>query len=595
MQENVKVQQSFPIFRSQGSELSNELSHFVNADFELRIIQAEIYRQLSHLMIYDESNNILYNSKDLQQSDFVRTEERGVMILRLPSGNYTIRLKIDGQFTNTAIRLDRNKTCVIGEIENYLRSHMVDQYIELPKLFSSVPLDGSVGYASTFDYYVYAAKEISAINTLAVDNFPNNSGLFIFFRYPNADIFQKKCKGKTYWSKFTLYDSRNRIVARFPVGTSESRFSNLENGAELGYLGFSAQLPQGLYFIKYRGKDSRTIPVYVYPNWYTQVFMMVEKEPLFGTLKVLLDKNKRFDSKNILHSYVDICLSKLQNGDYTIDDELMEMIAYGKYKSPMLGLLGAFIYLKGNQQGYDERFKLIVDNLQDKILSDSSNSQDIYALNFLKYQRFGTTLYQDVKKNTNGTPMFRVAYDAIREAASIHRWVIPMNSLNDRVAENQCFDSPFNTYKTIKYQRFKVAGKTDKKQVGISENLKNSIEAFMDRYSIWDNYKSNYPIQILLDSGDREELTMETIKLKASLKREPTPLPDMVNETNLVNYTSYDDRLRELLKSPDTIGRIGVQVAQMLLDHGAASERLIAEKLNLPISTIKRIRDKFKI
>lgn len=567
--------------------------HIVGKDFKLTLLRGLIYRYLSEVMIFDDSNTVHYNSDKFSEDNSLNEIQGGVMVFILPRGVYTVRITVDGQFTDTRIDLDKDINCVVGEVEYWHRNEKIDYYLEAPKLFSAVPLDGDIEYASTFEYYVGAATDWSERDTFFVNNNSEKCGLFIFLRYPSADIFRNKFDRRTYWSKFKLYDSRNRIVTKFPKGTSEDPDMKFEYNEDLGYLGFSAKVPPGLYFLKYTGKDKRTIPIYVYENWYTQVFMMLEEEPLFGSLKVLLSNDRRFDSKNILHSYVDICLSKLQNEDYTMDEELIDLIAANKFDSPILGLLGAFIYLKSNQNRSDWRFEIIVRNLQRKILSDSNNSQDIYALNFLSYEHFGKTLDGSVMKNTEGTPMFRIAYDVIRRAASIYDWVIPVDSLNDRIAENQYFDSAFNTFKTIPQRRFKIAGKYKGSKV-------NKVEMIEDEWRVIEKSlppiftQGSYSLQTLLESDEPYDLLSERMVIENREYNKALP-PDFVREPNLTNYSYKEQHLKDLLKNPKIIGRVGFQVASLLLEHGNLSNRFIANRINLPISTIKRVRDNFEM
>lgn len=383
------------------------------------------------------SNVTIFNNKFERVVTPVNNEDSFYRIYRLAAGNYTVRIEISGQIADSEVVITSDKICTAG-----FRDQNDAQVLKLPPLYSSALLKDVTHYESSHEYYLLPAVRISEINTYGNQITANiNSGLFIFLRYPTKEIYQKSGNSRTFWERFRLYAQSGKEVARFP--------RNCNTDETNGSLGFSANLYPGLYFFVYSDdrENTRTIPLYIYEGWYTQFFMTVLNQPLFGSIRIFLSEQKRFNPLAEYNVYTDVCLCKLQNNDYSLDENLIRHIASGKFEFPMLGLLGAYMYLKSKETGNDNLFRTIVQNLQLKILRNS-DSPDILALNLLSYKHFEQTTTGNTRislMQIAGTPMLRIAYNIICESAAEHPWLINENNLNDYIAEHQALDSPFNT------------------------------------------------------------------------------------------------------------------------------------------------------
>ncbi|MGE8376689.1 MAG: hypothetical protein ACN6PN_00010, partial [Sphingobacterium sp.] len=518
----------------------------------------------------------------------------GCFIFRLPPGNYKIRLIIDGQFTDNDIHLDHDMRFVFGEPEQSLQG--LFYVLRAPDLYSSVPLRGKIPYASSFDYYTDAAVRISSEPSFKLSNDnTTDSGLFIFLRYSSAGTFQKQFKSRAYWKRFRLFDSLGNLLVRFPDGAVTHSVLQSKGARKHGYLGFSANLPPGLYFFNYAGNQERFIPIYVYKNWYSQVFMTLDKEPLFGSLKMLIDKKLKFDPKNIKHTYVDICLSKLQNRDYYLDHELLHTIAMGKFESPMLGLLGAYIYLMGNETKDDLVFRTIVQNLKNKIFDQSDSSADIFALDILSQKHFDKTFVRQSSTRVNGTPMLRIGFDTIRYAAAEQKDIILQGSLNDSIAEKQFFDSAFNTFASIGLL-------TERKHLISTEGLE-------DKFNLWDNNfiefnridaefiegtESNFFQEFLKPERDiSKKSNLGYINFKRNLNYLSIFQTDKTK--NQKKYSSRDKLEGMLSRKTRRVGIVTGRIIVMVLDDPMIDSATIAKSLNVPLSTVDRLRNTYKI
>ena len=564
--------------------------------FLLTVILGNIYRHLASIWLFDDHNMVIYKPTVFRNDEFLQSAETGRFVFRLFPGIYRLRLIIDGQFADNKIILDKDKTCSVGNIDFF---DSVDQELNPPKLYSSVPLNVEIPYASSFDYYRDAAITISSSETLSNQlGEGHDSGLFIFLRYPSEEIFQEKHRGRTYWNKFALVDSENNLVVQFPEGTHTDSDLQPRQERKKGYLGFSSRLKPGLYFLKYNGIEKRTIPIYVYRNWYSQVFMTLDKEPLFGSIKMLIVNQLKFDPYDSLHAYIDVCLAKLQNEDYTLDHELLRIVSDGKFWSPMLGLLGAFIYMKGKETKNNSLFRIIVSNMQNRILADSNNSPDIYALNFLSYEHFGSTLGEEVKINVIGTPMLRVAYDTLRRVASQYEWVIPAGSLNDAIAEYQIFDSPFNTFRTPPINTpFNPQAPSHDNAVEYRDIKRWQINL----EKLWQQQAKSLSEEKLIDKLVSPPIQEDGENAVDSVGQSPNEyiqksLPDLPSSFgNKLSFNSSKSELENLLKSPKELGRVAAQITKAVLAEPELPSNVIAGRLNMPISTVERLRDQWNI
>ena len=535
--------------------------------FKLTIYIAELYVYITNISIFNNDKVLVARPEDGK-------EQISPRVYQLPAGHYTIRIEINGQLKDNKIEIISNTSCNVG-FDNQIERIGLN----IPLLYSAALLgnhsSNSITYKSSHEYYTEPAKEISKINNLEfVNQQATNSGLFIFLRYPDVEQYKNKYQSNSNWEKFSILNKHGDTLCTFPKNCIKDdnllQWNYLPNS---GYIGFNAQLLPDLYFLKYDGEDARMIPIYVYKNWYTQFFMTFASKPLFGSIRIFLSKNMVFDPLNRNHYYVDICLDKLQNNDFTLDDHLLNNIAHGKFDSPMLGLLGAYIYLSSKETKKDELFKMIVSNLQNKILRNSSDSPDIWALNLLSYMHFKKTISTTEKKYMDKTPMLRIAFETIKNNALNYNWLIPEGSLNDHIVENQVCDSPYNTFKPF---LFTTIQESEENEVALfrSQGMASAGEGSSGGKEIY-FLEPNESLQNALDLNDQSTSMQKIIKRKISNVETP-----------------YNDQqikaLKNQLLNPKAIGWIGYSIANLIIQDRNITLNEIEERLNLPSNTIAR-------
>ncbi|MBI1185480.1 hypothetical protein GC194_14515 [bacterium] len=492
--------------------------------FQLRIRVADEFKYLVKIVVFDSGNRIVSPiEKSRYQYQF-----------QLKKGLYTVRVEMNAEINDKVITVDADKEYLVS---SEYSSSSQSNIIEPPQQFSSALLSGGniKTYGSSHEYYTYPAIDLSKRDTFTYNSnntSPSNSSLFIFMRFPSIDKYNslRSKWAKSFYQDFEIVDEFGEQILQF-----DSR-SGLEVNENDGWLAFNAMLPNGIYYLIYHGNEPRQIPIYVFKNWHTQFFMTLGEVPLFGTTRIFISAYREFNPKAETNKYIDILLDKLQNGDYSVDEELIEIAAYGKYESPMLGLICSYAYFKSPQTRNDNLFNIITQNMQRVILKDNDESPDLRALNILAAEHFSNTNFE--KTAVKGTPMLRIGFEAIKNASVKNRRLISKNSINDFISETLYYDSPFNTFKPIPVYKkpkdepelekgFKEIGpKVDKFEIGIQNLLKPNVINFI---------KSSY-----VDSESEKNWVRTTIS-------------DMLNQNDNI---SINDISSQLSLSGNTISRI---------------------------------------
>lgn len=425
----------------------------INHNLIIRV--SEEYLYLVKIIVFNSNNKIIES----------QTSNQHETSFSLPQGLYNLRIEMNGGIKDEVILLDNDKEFLVAD-----RSNNNIGIITPPKQFSSALLGDT--YGSSHEYYTYPAIDCSKKDTFYSphndnNNLPNSS-LFIFLRFSSRDKYVsiKKSFTKPFYYDFEIVNEEGNILTAFEAK------NGIDVNEQDGWASFNATLTNGIYYLIYRGKEQRQIPVYVFKDWHTQLFMTLGNEPLFGTTRIFLSRQREFNPNERTYKYIDILLDKLQNEDYSLDRDLINKAAIGKYDSPMLGLICSYIYLKSKNTKNDELFKDITQNMQEVILKDNEDSPDLRALDILASNHFPNYTYK--KTSVQGTPMFRIGFETILKASVENKRLISQNSINDFISENLFFDSPFNTFKPVPFRK-----KSKRKQISLEERYISNIPKYI--------------------------------------------------------------------------------------------------------------------
>ncbi|CAL1516751.1 hypothetical protein [Chitinophaga sp. MM2321] len=290
--------------------------------------------------------------------DDLVAEAYGKITVNIPKGLYKLNIEFNEQIIQRTYRVDKDIT------DSWLAAGT----------YSSIP---DQQLLSSHEYYSYTAEMWSKKSTVGITEEVRNSSLFVFLRYPNKEVKDKQVEAATSMGEyFSLLDSTRKEIYTF-----DDHF--IEEDHEVGWLAFNAPLSKGVYFLVYNGPLKREMPLYVFEQWQTQVFITFNLTPVFKSTRILL--SRPWNGYQVLERdnlELDAMVQKMHNGIYYVPQNLIDRVADVKWENPMLGIIVCYAYLLSDRKDNDVLFDIIVDNIQHRILNDT-NAPDILALNLL--------------------------------------------------------------------------------------------------------------------------------------------------------------------------------------------------------------------
>jgi hypothetical protein len=491
--------------------------------YKLSILMPSIVGGLMNITIFDAYDKIA--AKGIGSSEY-----------ELSKGLYTIRTEVSGQIEDKYIRLDKD----------------ISHTINPPKIYSSAPLTNNL-YNNTHEYYTdkaihFSRKENETFTFKERESSSQLGSLMIFLRYPEQNYGNSRHILTE--NKFVLYDKFGKTIC-----TLSNKTSNID--IKYGFLAFNSNLPVGLYYLGYYGKeDPREMPIYIYPDWQTQFFMMLsDNRPLWGSIRIFLSNSFQYDPSGQQNIWVDILLDKLQNADYQLSNELIDQIADDKFQYPLPAILCAYIYLKSDKNDCNDLFERILDKLKTNILYDK-NSPDIKALQLLlnnhNFEPNSSNKPKVVVKSIDAPPMIRLGFESINQKAIQTKGFIACNSILDFISENRFLDSSWTTFSP-------VIKKWSEKN-SISQNTEEILEGFY------------YP---------------QSQYRKATIKGLSDNSFDNIKPSNKLKH-DFSSIKKNLKKETNLKGWVGNSVKETLEIEPKISLQKIAEKLNITQNTILR-------
>jgi hypothetical protein len=215
---------------------------------------------------------------------------------------------------------------------------------------------------------------------------------------------------------------------------------------------------------------SRLFPVEVFNGWHTQVFMTLGDQPLFGTLRIIVSRERGFDPKSELNKYIDILVDKIQNNEPCLSQDLIKFVANHKIDSPMLAMLCIYAYMNGESDLNDSAIGRMIDVLTALILRDNSHSPDIKAIELLGERYLGDEVVD--KRELNGVPMLRLGVEAVSDAAMNAPSLITPYGMIDYAIESLNHGSVFTVFD---WNETNVVNTSDSPVVVLVESLAKMI------------------------------------------------------------------------------------------------------------------------
>jgi hypothetical protein len=357
--------------------------------------------------------------------------------LKLPAGSYKLRSEFDRLTIETPLELERNTT---------MSTH--DQLPAARELYSATPLEKS---PLSREYYTYPSYKWSREGTRGKIAPNSDSSIFIFIRAVNRETHKPNVDLA---SNLTLVDREGRLLSSF--GPEET-----QRDSRFGWLAFHAPCPHGTAFLRFSGEPKREIPLHLYGQWQTQVFLMHRTKPLLETVKMFFVPPARaFEPRDRESEAADVALNGLQTNQDLLNSRSLQLLLSGKFDNPMLGLVAAHVLLQRRksfsesilrksrlskeekqQQDRDEStIKIVLQNLN-RLLP---NSPDVAAL-----ELFAGIKSELKEYRFDEPPMLRLGLNAVIKEAIHNPDIISPESRIPQIAPLLYVDTPWSTWEPI--------------------------------------------------------------------------------------------------------------------------------------------------
>jgi hypothetical protein len=358
------------------------------------------------------------------------SEGYGNISIKIPRGVYQLQIEFNEHVENRHYRVDSNTKDELRDLE-YQTS-------------SSIPI---FGLRNTHEYFSDPSTEWSKFTTGSKKKQVSGSSLFLFFRYSNKEVsFKKRPRME---QDFFILNKKREVICKLDQTNTKS-----DEGREEEYYAYAAfhqPLKRGQYFLLHKGKTNRCeIPLYIFPDWQTQLFLIFNDGPIFSSTKISIEKNQFFHNSTQTMQ-LDALIQKMYNGIYVLPEDLKMGAAYGKWQNPMLGILSAYMYLLSDSTLDDKLYQTILGNLERRILKDKK-APDLIALRLLGAIHFDKSI---PREPLPGPCMIAAGMNAFLEQSLESEFLIPKRSLIEKIFPKMRTSSIWTMYEPLPVKRIK--------------------------------------------------------------------------------------------------------------------------------------------
>lgn len=459
------------------NETNTEKSKLFNFSFE---VADSTLSTFTHLKLFNGYNEIV-------------SQGYGNMNLQVPKGIYQLRVEMNEHV----------------EDRNYRVTEDIADRLETINTASATPL---VGITSTHEYFSGPSMEWSRKST-ETGQFVSGNSIFIFLRYSDKNIPFENIKAPE--KGFVILNEYRQVV--FSLKKSNVKSESGEHSEFYGSIAFHEKVPPGQYYLQYKTKElSWEIPLYVFENWQTQLFMMIRETPSFSTARISIEK-QGFSSQSPENLQLDAMIQKMYNGIYILPESLREAAAIGKWQNPMLGIISCYMYLMSNDSKDDRLFDTILSNLENFILNDK-DAPDLAALRLLAAVHFNKPL---PKQSLSAPCMVSAGMSIFLKQSSQDEGLIKKGSVAEKVFRTMHAESIWTTYDPSSVKR---SSRPEKK---------TSKQSQLDAYVHIDIGKQESSIQF---NPGKDWITATIFDQLSSIKTEPV-IAEIATQLQITNNT----------------------------------------------------------
>lgn len=348
--------------------------------------------------------------------------------------------------------------------------------MKLPELYSPTPIRGA---KTSHEYYEGPSAALSAPDAQTTsdpigESTAASAELLIVIRASNRELAPKGDLA----DGLLITDLSGRPLRR--VG-----LDNCQRTKE-GFQGFRAETEPGSYWLVYPQEPRRALLIQTFAGRQTQVFATFAQRPVIEEAGIFLPtKGEGFQPFDDENRAADLAIRGLINNQDWLPKNAMQTLLYGKFRNPMLGLLGAFILIR-RQDPNIPVLGMVLDNLN-YLLPGSADVQVLLQL--FSDAAPGALLPAAPDPVLKTPPMLRVAMEsAIRISWKQHDYLAP-GLMVERVAPDLYADSAWTSWRPvdgweIDGPRLKAPAavaawveKTIWEQIKVAKERKDSIDA----------------------------------------------------------------------------------------------------------------------
>lgn len=346
-------------------------------------------------------------------------QSQGVLELGLVPGLYVVRAERAGSFHEELIRH-------VGETRKELGS---------PKRFSAVP---------TSDVHVTDPEDVTRAEhwskketTDPIGTGSEASGrLFLYIREHSA-YRPVAVRPSSVAETLSLHRLDGRLVTQLPSTV-------LETGPNWAV--FNAKVPPGLYVLRRNDDRPRTMAIWVYANWTTQVFMLHSGQPDFASTSILLaEVEEGFSADDHIARITDTAVQGLVNMRATVPKDDVTDLLLGKFRNPMFGLLGAHLALRTERPFLD--LSQVISNLE-RLIGDVP---DVRALRIALARDRGESIDEEPFTEPPGLD---AGFQAIVDATSDWPELVPPESPLGQIALHRLSDSTWTSWEPYFHDKY---------------------------------------------------------------------------------------------------------------------------------------------
>ena len=343
----------------------------------------------------------------------------GATEVRLPRGLYSVRVEGPTGFEERAIRLDQD----------------LDLSDLLPKRYSAAPIRGS---QLAHEYYSGPSHRLSLNESRPPLSPDANAGLFIFAR----TIDRERAARSHPLLGLSLHLADGRPVTDFSA-------PGVQADRSAGWWSFSVAAPSGFYRLCTTGADAREIGIHLFPDWQTQVFLLVGDDGpvLEGSRIFVTRKGAGFQADDEVAELVDDSIAALADPTGDPPESLVQNLLDLKFENPVLGLIGAHLLIRSNRRTRDgspnRRYEpsRVVDKLR-SILGDCADVRALQLAVAPDQPSGHIAMFHE-------PPMLLAGLEAVISAARKNPALVADAPLVDDIVDNLYADSVWTTWSSL--------------------------------------------------------------------------------------------------------------------------------------------------